>query len=385
MNRTQFLIVLGLTAGTVFGVALLLATILVPYVRSRQRPPADLAPAVPAALIDPGVRQGAGLLSKSVWLAVPEVGEVTDIRQGEFEPGHGREFGVAGTLGAVFVDEAGSVRSTIRFASLCSHVDLIDVEEDGACEFLDRGGRGWQDAHLLDHAGAEAWKYGGGVNDMAAGDLDGDGTLAFVVGFNGSSGVHLLDRAGRRLTEQSDGNVMHVETVDTDADGKLEIVHSNAAGELTVRDARGRRIRSVKTPAPFSRFVLCRWPGVNEPLPTFAAGGHLLAISYDGTERFRLDAPDAADVASIAAARVKLRESEPEHLAVVLAFENWNRSILYVYDSVGRLIYREVLEELCLAIARRPPRTGRAESILLGGSAHVWELQIPSHQESQSK
>lgn len=386
MTRTQFLIVLSLAAGAMFGVALLVAVLVVPFVMSRQRAPASLMPAPPAGLVVSGVKQGAELFSKSVWLREPMLGEITDIQWGEFEKGAGTEFGIAGTAGAVFADDTGKVRATVRFASPAARVALIDVEGNHVCEFLNRGGRGWQDAALMNHAGAVVWSYGGGVNDMAAGDLDGDGIVEFVVGFNGSGGVHLLDRTGRKLREHSDGNVWHVEVTDTDGDGKPEIVHSNAAGELTVRDGAGRRIRSVKTPVHFSEFSLCPWPGRGEPrLPIYARDDQVFVITYDGAADARRDAPDCGEFGMVAATLVKFKASEPEYIAVAVAIENWKRSVLYVFDASGTLAYREVFEELCQAMAARMNGESGAESLLLGGAGQVWEYRVADEGMKQAK
>jgi hypothetical protein len=74
---------------------------------------------------------------------------------------------------------------------------------------------------------------------VAYGDLDADGTMEFVVAWNGGGGVQLRNRAGEIIWKRRDANVWHVEIVDTDNDGKAEIVHSNASGHLVIRDQQG--------------------------------------------------------------------------------------------------------------------------------------------------
>jgi hypothetical protein len=70
----------------------------------------------------------------------------------------------------------------------------------------------------MDATGKPLWSYGAGsngVDDMVAGDLNGDGLLQFAVGFNGGGGIHLLNSQGKKLWEFPDGNVWHVEIVVT--------------------------------------------------------------------------------------------------------------------------------------------------------------------------
>lgn len=375
MNRNQFIIVFALAAGGMFCAALFVAVLVLPYFMSRQRGAGGM-PAMPASLTAPGVRQGTGLLLKSVWLHQPAVGEVTDIRFGEFERGAGAEYGVAGRVGAVFADEAGRIRTSTRFAVRASHVDLIDVDGDRICEFLDRGGNGWQDAALLDHAGSVVWKIGGGIDDMAAGDVDGDGVLEFTVGYNGGGGVHLLDKTGHKRWEQPEGNAWHVEMADTDGDGRLEIINSNAAGEITVRDGTGKLIRAAKPPAYFSNFSLCAWPGRADPLlPIYAENDHVFIIGYDGAVKGKFNAPDCGDLGNAVGTLVRLRSSEPEYLAVAVVLDNWNRSILYVYDSSGKLVYREVLDQICRAAGVRPIGSSGQQALLVGATGQVLEYK----------
>jgi hypothetical protein len=61
-----------------------------------------------------------------------------------------------------------------------------------------------------------------------------------VVGFNGAGGLHLLNADGKELWKQDDGNVWHVEIAAVDEKSSKMIVHSNARGQLTLRDASGK-------------------------------------------------------------------------------------------------------------------------------------------------
>ena len=56
----------------------------------------------------------------------------------------------------------------------------------------------------------------------------------------------------------------HVDLVDKKQDGRLEIVNSNAAGQIRVRDRQGKILSQAKPSSYFSEFSLCRWPTLKD-------------------------------------------------------------------------------------------------------------------------
>jgi hypothetical protein len=330
----------------------------------------------PAGMETASVRTGSGFLSRSVLVEDAQIGSVTDIAVGELDPSPGREIGIAGSGGALFLDEAANVKSSVALGDRAAHVDIVDVEADGVCEFMNRGHWGC-DASLFDHSGKTIWTYGGspGVDDMAAGDLDGDGALEFVVGFNGGGGVHLLESDGSKQWRQPDGNVWHVEMVDADGDGRLEVVHSNAGGEIKVLDAAGKTVKQGK-PAPyFSDFSLCRWPGKQDrEYALLAEDDTIWLFDFDGNSVHKVSAPECGTLGHARGVPVKLKGMEPEYFAVVVEFSRWQRSILYVFAPDGKLVYQEVLPEACGSIAAMSVGKGATESILVGAEGKVWQF-----------
>lgn len=333
---------------------------------------------VPVELKNPGIRVGTEFLSKKLFLQDSQLEQVTDIVLGELDPSPGDEIGIASSSGALFVTRSATIKSSVMFNTRGDHVDIIDVEKDGICEFMNRGM--WIiNASLIDHKGKEVWNYSGasGVDDMSAGDVNGDGTLEFVVGFNGGGGVHLIDKAGKKKWSQPDGNVWHVEVVDINGDGKSEIVHSNAGGEIKVRDSQGNIIKQSQPSAYFSHFSLCKWPNKSSrEYILYARDSVIWILNYDGKPIFQFNAPECGDYGDARGALVKLFKDQPEYLAVAVTCSNWNRTIFYLYDPTGKLVYKEVLDETGEAIAAIPLDNSGTDNILLGGNGRVWQYKI---------
>lgn len=233
------------------------------FILAQMVPDAQGAPKGPGA---PAVVSGQGLLVKSVYLKDKRLGRITDIAMGLLDAKPGTETVLVGEGGALITGGDRTAGEFTRFSST-DRVNIIDLEGDGVCEFMNRGS--WcSDAAVLNHDGSVRWSYGGsdGVDDMSAGDMNGDGKLEFAVGFNGGGGLHLVSTDGKKIWREDDGNVWHVEIVDANKDGKPDVVHSNAAGQITVRDdnARCRAQRPPRSTSPHSRSVI----GPERPSPS---------------------------------------------------------------------------------------------------------------------
>jgi len=333
---------------------------------------------MPQDLNTPEIVKGSDLLSKNLFIQDSRLGKISDIVKGELDPSPGVEIGIAGSYGAIFINDSSQTKSRIIFSGRVALVNIIDIDSDGVCEFINRGSWGI-DASLIDHKGNTVWTYGGnpGVDDMCAGDIDRDGAKEFVVGFNGRGGVHLLDKNGKKKWRQSDGNVWHVELVDTNGDGNLEIVHSNAAGQITVRDGQGKVIFQTK-PAPyFSHFSLCRWPSKKDrEYALLAADDTIWLFNFDGKVVAQFNAPKCGTLGRVWGQLVKIKNSQPEYLAVIVEFENWKRSILYVYAQPDVLVYQEIIPETCGSIAAISLDKSGNEAIFIGCEGNVWQYKV---------
>lgn len=332
---------------------------------------------MPAELETEGVVEGAGLLEKTSLVDDDRLGLVTDLRQIRSSEA---VFGVAGTDGALFLDARGTPVSSVAYSETASQVRLVDVEGDGQWEFHDRGGVGWEDTALMDHAGKRLWAYGEfpGVNDAASGDLDQDGILDFVVAMNGNSGVRRLDRSGKSLWSKSDSIVWHVELVDVDGDGKAEIVHSSGLGGITIRDQQGNVLREQETEPYCSEFSLCRWPDrEGETHLLVADEGQIWVLDFNGKAVAKFDVPESMDAESVVGTTVRLHEGRPEYFAAVVDLDTWETSVLYVFDKGRRIRFKEVIRDKCTAILAVPREGSAADDFLVGGTGSVWKYTVP--------
>jgi hypothetical protein len=302
----------------------------------------------PTSLDQTGIRLGGDWLQRTTFYEDARLGSVTDVERTTTG-----EIGVVGTGAAHFLSARPGSPRIVEFREAAGHAELLESAGISP-RYLDRGGGGWQTGSLIGHDGAVLWRpdRGHGMNDMVAGDLDGDKALEFVVGYNGGGGVHLLDSAGRQRWREVDANVWHVEIVDTNDDNKPEIVHSNASGQLTVRDASGKVLRRMATEGYFSEFSLVKWP-LQRTGVLHAGEGVTEVLDFDGTVRVRLQTPDTTFLSDAHGTAVRLGDAD--YLALLVSASNWDRTQLLVFDHDANLRYREIMPGTCTALAAPAP------------------------------
>ncbi len=346
---------------------------------------------------------------------------IVDVAVGQLDGRPGLDIGLVGKFGMTLLDTHGNLtkRITYQFAmgkikvgpfeaerekDSFSKLRAVDIESDGVCEIL--GYDGLDGATVFDHEGRVLFSRGeyaegkSSIQEVAAGDIDGDGVLEFVAGwgYESWSGIELFDRYGNSKWKlQEDFTPGPFEIVDLDRDGKAEIVEEDG-GTIKVRDVHGKVVSSAEMPVYLWHLSLCPRPGPSGQVQNLAVReGSLWLINLDGKNSVKFDAPlsliklkmprrvprmpgmsntlevDSEEVFRAKGVWFKVKTEQPEVLGIVARFGSIDRSLFYVYDQQGKLLYHEILPEECHAIAvLRSEDDGGVDNVLVAGETTVW-------------
>jgi hypothetical protein len=351
--------------------------------------------------MEPGVRKGADLLIKDVFIEDRRLGTVTDIAFGELDANPGLEVGVAGPRRALLASRNGELIRWVGFKKKRRIGDLfrtfrdfkiVDVENDGVCEFLSMAS--WTSAcGLFDHEGNKIWSRGVMLNTSAYGDVDGDGKLEFVL--SRYNMLMLVDSEGHIRWTRNDApfHLVSLHVFDINRDGTVEIV-GTAWDKITVLDAEGnidRQTRSKIDGIHLSDASLVRFPTKSSRAYFFCVakssyllvspGGNVISREFQGT----------GSSAWPIATPVRF-ESDKEPYFAIFGMLPWQgrktaglealHSVLFVFDPEQNLVYLEVIDDDGTAIATAPSGKPNEEDLLVGGTGKVWRYRIRKEDES---
>lgn len=147
-----------------------------------------------------------------------------------------------------------------------------------------------------DRTGKELWTYpaGQGIDDVWAADLDGDGVDEVVIGFNGGTGLHVIDAQGQLAWKNTElGNVWHVTAGKFGED--VRVISTSAAGQVHLFAADGQHIDDLSTPLYGSCVRYAPAPPGGEPRILLTGSGDdgeaAVALSVDGEIAWTTDLP----------------------------------------------------------------------------------------------
>jgi len=307
--------------------------------------------------------------------SVEGIGAVSDL----LFDNQARNLIVAGDSGAATVGDLGNTRALARFSPPSSN-EVSIIPAGHKFHFLNRGSWG-SPGCLYDADGRKLWTetQDTGVNDTAFG-VTGKLPLReafFVVGYNGGGGVSLLNSQGTKVWNQPDGNVWHVEVLGDRSSGPAKIIHSNAGGEITVRDENGTIVSKTRAPFYFSQFSLCSFPkrGGKEVLVA-SSDGFIWLINADASVVQKFPVPIDEQFADVKAIPVAFNGKHKEYFASVVSWRLWDRSVLYVHDAAGELVYAEAFPGTYPALTVVAGHDGKSETLVVGGSKKVCKYKL---------
>jgi hypothetical protein len=281
-----------------------------------------------------------------------------------------------GNLGAAVWSGNGKRISSLAFASPQGEVTLVPVAGQG---YWYSGRGGWsRPANLLNARGAIAWTAPAemGVDDTTANDFLDAGTPQMVVGYNGSTGLSFFMGDGTLRWNRPESNVWHVDSFRDSAQKPWRIVHSNAHGQITVRDIRGNILSQKKPPFYVSDFNMMSWPTKNGPTHLLALHENSLAIlNVDGTLAKSFPTPPGTGQDNAWGQVVSFKPGAPPYVAFLLTpdLPNGGTSVIEIFDAAGKRVLLEKLPEVCSSLAVISPRgKGQRETLLVGGNDHIW-------------
>ena len=141
--------------------------------------------------------------------------------------------------------------------------------------------------------------------------MNGDGLDEVIVGYNGATGLHVLDNQGNALWKYMNiGNVWHVCVGDINGDKLPEVVTTSAQGRVHVFDGKGKRIKSIDAGCYANMIRLARLSKEDQAAAALVGGSGddgevLVALTFDGERKWSVKLPsgpidhiDSAHVAS---------------------------------------------------------------------------------------
>jgi hypothetical protein len=335
--------------------------------------------------LQPQVVRGAAEFQSHEFYKSDGLGNISQIKIGWPANLEGASIAVVGDNGADFLDDDRALKKHVEFsAKLFCPIEIAPLDKDGGYGYLTRD-EGWStNPTLFGKTGEVLWDYPGGtlssVDDSAAGDIVGSGRSEVVIGLNGMGGIILVNDQGRKIWQKAESNVWHVETLDANGDGRKEIIHSNARGELLVRNSTGEVVAHYLPQNYVTDFILTKWGEESEPehllVPTkgYRDGcckPFFALLDARGTALTELDSPYGKKLSLISATPVRFSNGR-DYFAVLQTKGTLQRSALLLYNSSGQIAYQELLRETCRGLAALPS-TGRA-SLLVGCAGKVLEF-----------
>ncbi|HLE22294.1 MAG TPA: hypothetical protein VJB88_14375 [Vicinamibacteria bacterium] len=310
---------------------------------------------------------------------------ITDIATGDFHEDPGEEVLLIDCQQAQVVDVAGQPMRSIRFAKPL-RFPKIHRTGKGFDDWIAVDEGVWDELKAVVASGEILWSRSaaGNYSGVATGNLDEDPLPEFVVWRHEQPGLEVLDHDGAVLrplgTADAVKAVVILEGVNPQ---EARICYSILDRELVFLDVHGNVVSRRKPDAPALNFIFpFEWPELSSRkifLQTF--WDSLNFLTFDGEKVATFHCPSLRNQllwVPVRLATVRFPERTGSYLVVVDRLYYHSRTVLQVYEPSGALVYHEILEGMYGGLGVIPDESGRATSILLGGSAQVLRYSLAS-------
>lgn len=327
----------------------------------------------------PRVPIGKDLLEKEQFLVNANLSGIRSITKDKSVPI--KNLIIVGEASALIVELNSKQGAIISFDNKVGLTVPLDVRENEIPKFMNRGG-GWQPVSLLDANGRTLWMYpsenlslsNGAADSMAAGDLNNDGKLEFVVGMNASGGLHVLDMNGKEIWNRTAGNVFSVEVINQDK-GVPIILHSDAGNGIVVRNADGDKITTIKNCGDGDFSFLDQSMKSSNPLLVCDNSG-LKMVDLNDNVINDLKLPGGGHTPQGTEVYFNGPNNPPFYAFVRTIQATGRKSDLTIFNSSGNLIYHEIFGTSYLAVATLSDKEKRFDTLLVGANSTVWQYRM---------
>lgn len=314
----------------------------------------------------------------------------------------------------------------VTYKETLNNLRIIDVENDGQCEFISEGSV--DGVTVFNNQGNVAWRYGERdinledvwrekseaeiekeiyVTDVSVVDLDGDGVAEFIISSK-SDGIRAFDfNKNEKWFQPDEYPTASFQMVDIDGDGellefqggsstirdkgtgavlkKLEL-NGGSDGILAFEDDKKKKLARLfeingnkfilsdfnnkavmETEAPLSEVKnpidKSKYPSAT---PIYV-GNNIVAMPGE------ISSSDDERVYEPKAIFARLRKDKPKYIVVLAAFISISRAHLYVYEPNGNLVYHELLPERAETLAAIPAANS-TEEIIIGAKDTIWKF-----------
>lgn len=208
----------------------------------------------------------------------------------------GKVYALSSSGAVSLITPTGEEAESIPLEQSERRLRLAQLVGDASPEFVTLGP--WSHGiFACDSTGKKLWDYtvGQGVDDVACYDLSGDGIDEVIIGYNGGTGLHVLDNRGELLWKTTSiGNVWHVSAGQFTEATSTQVVTTSAQGEVHVFSAEGESITSHRVNLYANMVRLVR--RAKESTDDALVGGsgddeYLLLIDGQGKEIWRAALP----------------------------------------------------------------------------------------------